>query len=491
MKKLLSIVLALTLILSFGGIAFAATGDTQVASATLAGVAIDLGTPVISTGFGSGQSIANIAAFSAAGSVTLTTAQLTDAEFAITEESGWDDDTGVVRVEAGDAATFDDISDISGDATAAYTETYAANDYVVFKVSDGSDTYIYAILITLNDGGSSNSGSETGNDTVTGDGETKYINLEIYEVTLPTGDLLNFTLDPQGLYAIASGETKDLAALGGGAIFSNGTAAAINNSSVDVKLSIELTGTGNATFIAYDDTDEKTKDKVEGDTANNILLYAVPSAVDISTEATEYVASGSGFVIEDSASSLEFILGAAAYEIENNADVYTATPKEGTGHGTAIQLGGYVNSKADWSDYVEGGSKSVGVQAVFSYEKATVPVPEEADIYGLITELEGAALTLVPAVVPVGFVGGDSLTEITLQISELSSPHEIAFSFGDYELSKVETKSGVDVTADYIKGAGKLTVAAAQITTLKARTSSTFHTIKLSNGLSYQVNYEK
>jgi hypothetical protein len=259
-------------------------------------------------------------------------------------------------------------------------------------------------------------GNPTGSQNVTGTGDTEYIDLEIYTVTLPTIATLDFTLDPQGLLALENdGDAADLADLKGGAIIPAGAAPkAINNSAVDIALTVNIKGTGDATFIAYDTDEATTIAKVDADTNNNVLLYAAPSSVNIVNATTEYSASNKGYIITDTASDLKFVLKAAEYKVANSSGTYVASPKPDTGSGTGILLGGYVNSKANWSDYANTTpTKTVGVTAVFSYAKASDAESADAGISGIPGLLSTTAvdsLQLTPPTPGFNGVGAINLT---------------------------------------------------------------------------------
>lgn len=239
---------------------------------------------------------------------------------------------------------------------------------------------------------------------ITGEGSTEYINLEIYTVTVPTVDTLDFMLDPQGLLGIEPGATVDVANLKGGSIIPGPTVPkVINNSSVDLTVSIDLKGSGDANFMSKEDDDQTTIDAVNGDTENNIILYAVPSSVNIPLPATEYQLSTKGYIINSTtdAITLEFVLDAADYEVTESNGSYTAEAKPGTGSGTAFQLGGYVNTKADWSDYTGANpDKTVGVSAVFSFAKSSEEESADPGVEGVHGILSTVSVDYMTITIP-------------------------------------------------------------------------------------------
>ena len=218
---------------------------------------------------------------------------------------------------------------------------------------------------------------------VTGTGDTVYIELGIHDVILPTAGSLDFMLDPQGLLSLAEGQSAPLEALNGGRIVHMNDARIINNSAHTVKVSVELwaacdNGGGSlgtiATFIEYTGDDAATIGAVEasGSEENNILLYAVPSATNLANQAAPFVPADTGYIITAASRTLDFILPAALYSITANSDgSLLSEPVPDTGSGIAFQLGGYVNTNADWSDFrTEYGLSTVTVYATYTLAEA-------------------------------------------------------------------------------------------------------------------------
>jgi hypothetical protein len=301
--------------------------------------------------------------------------------------------------------------------------------------------------------------SPTDTGEITGEGDTKYIDLEIFSVTLSTGAILDFTLDPQGLLAIEDGATVDLGDLNGGTIQPvGGPARAINNSAVDITLSMTIKGTGDATFVPFNNDDATTIGNVKADTGNNVLLYAAPSSVDIINSMTAYSAAEKGFVITETDSELKFLLKAADYEIKNDNGVYTAKAKDDTGHGTAIQLGGYVNSTADWSDFAGvTPTKTVGISVIFEYAKAASTESADAGIAGipgLFSTTAVPSLTLTPPVPPRGFTNAEKISATdggTVTITRGSNvDYDIEFAFDGQDIVDVRYNGSVLSSSSYV-----------------------------------------
>lgn len=239
------------------------------------------------------------------------------------------------------------------------------------------------------------SGNATGESTITGEGEVDYVNTTIYKVGLPTTASISLTVDPQGLGGLANGETasaEDLAA-GAGKVTCATIPAVVNAGSVDAKVSVKMKLTGQATGVT-------AIDAVNTGTANNVLLYAVPSAVD-TDDAEGYTASSKGIVLSTTDATIDFILPAAAYVFSKDAGgtVTYVKDAEQASHGTAIKFEGLVNKNADWSTYANG-TNSIGMEAVFSFTHtltgADVPDDAEGAAYAM-KAYTGTTVDVTPA----------------------------------------------------------------------------------------------
>jgi hypothetical protein len=121
---------------------------------------------------------------------------------------------------------------------------------------------------------------------------------------------------------------------------------------------------------------------VNNGTTNNVAMFLAPTAESISDVDDDYEYADASFLIPSGSSgaSLTFILDAADYEIEANAGTYTPVLDPGTGNGTMLQLGGFVNKNADWNSFnpttnAQGATvaprSSIGVTTVYRYARAT------------------------------------------------------------------------------------------------------------------------
>lgn len=247
-------------------------------------------------------------------------------------------------------------------------------------------------------------GVNTTGTTVTGTGDVSYVETTVYNVTLPTTTAIQLTVDPQGLTTLQNGDsaTKEDLASAAGKVTCSTIVPVTNEGSVPVKVTVELALTGDATAVT-------SEADVEKDTNANVLLYAVPSAVD-TKDATGYQGSTTGIVLSSTAASVNFVLPEAAYKFSKDNSGVTTYVRDTTSdsHGTAIKFEGKVNKKADWKDYVTGATsqKSIGMTAKFTFTH-TLTTTDVADTtdgapYGMMayagTKVTVAAEPVAPAI---------------------------------------------------------------------------------------------
>jgi hypothetical protein len=306
-------------------------------------------------------------------------------------------------------------------------------------------------------------GNPTGSQTVTGDGDVNYLDTKIFAVGLPTSASLDFVLDPQGLTEIEDGESAALADLQGGKIIPSAPAVIVNNSSVKTKVTVTLKGitaagsganTATATFVPWGTDDASTIASVNTGTNNNVLLYATPSRTNRTNDSDPFVPAGKGYILSTDEQVLNFILDPADYTVKNTSGNYTALADAGTGHGTGVLIGGYVNKNADWSHFKASTNPStVSVHAVFSYAEDTTSSP--TFVSGIPGLLEPAttfkALTLTP---PVGFMNAEQVSFVDggeVTISKGSNVnHAIEFNFGGKDATDVRN-DGSPVSASALQ----------------------------------------
>lgn len=218
----------------------------------------------------------------------------------------------------------------------------------------------------------------TGSSTASGEGSViKYDTTPVYEVTLPTGKALDFTVDPHGLMNLASGSSVALASMsatndiytatGVGAVITNKSSEAIV---VDVEISLvnTVTGAAAATFVASEGALD-----VENPA---IWLTMVPSSNKAATVTGASFGTNTAVTLSEKTNTA-FYLGKADYQMTNVNGVikltYNTTNAATNYTGTVFKLAGKTNNSADWKKYENGG---LGINAVFSYktyESETAP----------------------------------------------------------------------------------------------------------------------
>jgi|GEM_PF-2771327 len=254
-----------------------------------------------------------------------------------------------------------------------------------------------------------------GNQAITGDGETTYIETDKFLVVLPTADNWDFILDPQGLVGayrasqlpgLSASETnlfvdgatdEDLKDFAGKIIAGDYAPTAQNRSSFEVSLGVDVKVTGDVNTVssagaveAGDNTDE------------NIFITAILAKEAVTTNIVSTpvkFATGSdldGLVavpLDKSGQTLSFLLENADYVYTGNESQGFSYDKKSDsfGYGTQLSLGGFVNKNANWTAYTlasnANGAKTVGIDAKFSLAKATedeIGATTNANAYGYI-----------------------------------------------------------------------------------------------------------
>lgn len=215
--------------------------------------------------------------------------------------------------------------------------------------------------------------------TVSGTGTTEYVSVNKYRMVLPTSTALKFTLDPQGLLSISDGDQVSLDSISenaGKVVAKDGsTALVVNRSSFPVKVNVSMNGIGDAEFLSSTNMEAKL-----ATVSTNLLLAVVPSSAKTLSD-NQYVAAAKGIVVSGTVVSANFLLAKADYTVSNNDGTYTYNYQSGNDDGAGFRVGGYVNTKGDWYDYASG-TKSVSLNAVFSFSKADDADEADADAFG-------------------------------------------------------------------------------------------------------------
>ena len=244
-----------------------------------------------------------------------------------------------------------------------------------------------------------------GNETIGGEGDTVYINTEIFEAILPTTGAWDFTLDPMGL-AGANATFSNLEETAGLIIPGSFTPVAVNLSSVPLTLNVEVKVTGDANVITTN------RAAVDEGTGTNILLNVVASTAMVNDPATDDPFAGTNATpISKEGKILKFVLENAAYEYGKDGDNFTYTRVAADlGHGTRLQISGFVNKDANWTDFTLPAanplSKSVGISATFSFAKATTEDIALAAATPAAYGFKGAT----DAILPLGFLNAEKVS---------------------------------------------------------------------------------
>ena len=220
-----------------------------------------------------------------------------------------------------------------------------------------------------------------------GSGDVDYVDTKtpIYVVTLPTNVGLDFILDPQGLMSMKDGTTASLNSLKGGTIVmkKNNGAVFKNASSVSVNISANMTVSQNSHKVPVRlvTASEDVVPSGVYSVSNNIMLAVIPNKTK-SISLNDFASTGYGVPIDGtisangagSAFDVNFILNKADYVVSYNAaaagnkySYIIDSAEENNYDGTTFKLGGYVNTKADWSTFVgTTPTSSVEIAAVYS-----------------------------------------------------------------------------------------------------------------------------
>lgn len=238
-------------------------------------------------------------------------------------------------------------------------------------------------------------GSVNGNGTIEG-----YADTDVFTVTLPTTDTINFKIDPQELLkATNSTDTIDTTAFGSAAdgygkkvLFQDKTTttaytstsadiAVVNKSTFDVDVNINAKVTGltkedasNGYSIALTDSD----DNFGSDTAMTLAL--TPTTYTVTNDAASAEQAGEATYLTDAEEGVTltttvaksdkvkdaytFDKSSGSYKYQLNADVSTIPFKA-----VKFNLAGTVNTTANWKNFSEDTSKALTVALTYSVTK--------------------------------------------------------------------------------------------------------------------------
>jgi hypothetical protein len=159
----------------------------------------------------------------------------------------------------------------------------------------------------------------------------------------------------------------------------------------------------------------------------NVLLAVVSSAINVNDPAPAPFEGTYAvpLAVSGTAQSFTYLLNGADYQYTNTAgDITFERIPTSNGNGTSLQLAGFVNKNADWSNF-----GSLEVNAVFSFNRATAgdiagfnatKIDEAFGLFGSYTAVPGVEVVTLGLTVgtgPTGFAGvtaPDTATRITL-----------------------------------------------------------------------------
>lgn len=318
------------------------------------------------------------------------------------------------------------------------------------------------------------------NGSAAGESETVYVDLNIYDITVPTDAAMGFYMDPTGLSTLSAGEKVNINDLVGGKIISKSAAKFINNSAKDVTVSVSLAtaDSGSATFIAKTGSGTgaaaeatnytATKALVEANTNQNILLYAIPAGLNIGKAADPYVEFPTGYIMNDSAATvLNFNVKAAEYEAAKNSSGtgYTATIVANTSNGMGLRFGGFVNSKADWTSYTGSSATKLTVTATYTFTPSATPAIEPAATHTTAPWLDQSTaatnMLAIPEDTTIGFRNFSDGTMMatpkarTFSKAAISgNAYNMPFEFSGHTVASIKMSTGalLELTKDYTIG---------------------------------------
>lgn len=253
--------------------------------------------------------------------------------------------------------------------------------------------------------------NEAGDVTIDGTGSIQTLD-DVVKVKLPTS---NFTLvaDISGAYGalLASGQTslssveKDSLENYAGRLISNQKLAMTNLGSVPVvvtaKVQDQSTGTKTPNHVS-----SYASATLEGTGDYNVWMAVAPSVTDIKGDVAAYTTDYNGYQFKAAASTdLPFYLEPAKYLVSGDAtNGFTQTKDDNDpGHGQAIDIVGFLNTKDNWSTKEGGFAETSGnngeikVTVAFNIAVATeqdtakFEALDDATHYGMI----GSGLTAV------------------------------------------------------------------------------------------------
>lgn len=332
-----------------------------------------------------------------------------------------------------------------------------------------------------------------GSTIVTGDATVNDVDKnKPLKVTLPTGNVLKFTVDPHNLVGLTTGQAMaiDLSATGQGAIVAPTDALAViknmSNVAVKVDATFNLVASGTSVNLVTDQSLVATGD------ATNMFLAVVPGTTKAWDDAT-YVTTNQAIAVENAGTKVSYKLKEAVWETIVTGGALKYQYDEDTENNfdaVAFKMGGSVNKAADWSPLVN----NLTFTVVFDVAKAadTVEWAENTVVYDLVS---GSAATTDYTPV-VGAASGNMVDAVAsyndnLQSFALGKTASEGFGEGATVTSvKIE---GVDCTAKANTAGGWIAVKWSDYTALGGEVTddAEYEIIAVVNGVTYKGTYVK
>jgi|GEM_PF-3040194 len=275
-------------------------------------------------------------------------------------------------------------------------------------------------------------GNDPSTDYVYGGGDIIYADEPppILSGIIPTGQLLDFTIDPLGLLSAAQGQVIDLTQRNNEVLFDTPVLRASNSSSVPVFLNVALAVTGLEGITAVTTIGDLGRGT---NTNRNVMMWMRPNVDVHHTDSDAFV--GYTHVIPFGATAVNalYLLEAVPHELY----VYTPAPNLELAwrpeedaeeqYGTAFSFGGMFNEAANWGAYADPGDPdnlpdpipptplAIGVQAVFTMTEIPADGEDGAYIDGLEDLIDHAVDTPYGLLPPFETVGaGDDYVAPTM-----------------------------------------------------------------------------
>lgn len=199
--------------------------------------------------------------------------------------------------------------------------------------------------------------------------------LDIYQVTLPTGDDLKLILDPEGLLSISEKGEYDSSWAGmvhmeedGGALFINRSSFPV---SIKVGISIDRDNKGTPSSIMLLDS----ADYVDNGGWPQMYLAAIPGADKIQ-EMSEFIPSDISIPILENKNqemtTFSFLLKGSDYVLDEDTGEYILADYGDNYDSASFILDGRVNRNGDWSAFVGSNKERVIIRAVYTIQRQKI-----------------------------------------------------------------------------------------------------------------------